>query len=112
MNTSSMKKDLNGSTLTIAMNRVIVYMRKGKKSNENILVIFNMTPVKRENWKIKAHDKKEWNIIFNSDEKRFWGAGHLDGHLYNHLVDKKSSSYEINLHLPALAAIVLRIESV
>jgi 1,4-alpha-glucan branching enzyme len=37
---------------------VIVYLRKGKKSKEDILVVFNMPPVKRENWKIKAHRKK------------------------------------------------------
>ena len=88
---------------------VIVYLRKGKKSNENILVVLNMTPVKRENWKIKAHGKKEWAIIFNSDEKRFWGSGHLDGQFVTTtLVDKKAHLYEINLHLPSLAGIVLR----
>jgi 1,4-alpha-glucan branching enzyme len=37
---------------------VIVYLRKGVKSKEDLLVIFNMTPVKRQNWKIRAHGKK------------------------------------------------------
>ncbi|MGZ3908706.1 MAG: 1,4-alpha-glucan branching protein GlgB, partial [Flavisolibacter sp.] len=57
---------------------VIVYMRKGRKGKENVLVIFNMTPVTRESWTIKVHGKKEWNVIFNSDEKKFWGGGHFD----------------------------------
>ena len=55
------------------MNRVIVYMRKGKKKKDDILVIFNMTPVERDNWKIKANGKNEWEIIFNSDDKQYYG---------------------------------------
>src|SRR5665647_2709362 len=57
---------------------VIVYMRKGRKSDENVLIIFNMTPVKRENWKIKINENKEWRVIFNSDSKLFWGSGEYD----------------------------------
>jgi 1,4-alpha-glucan branching enzyme len=88
---------------------VIVYMRKGKKTSDNILVVFNMTPVKRENWKIKTKEHKEWKIIFNSDDRQFWGGGEFDGQtITTTLVDKKSKLYEINLHLPALGAIVLK----
>ena len=87
---------------------VIVYMRKGKKDEENILVIFNMTPVTRENWKINVHGKNEWKVIFNSDDEKFYGAGHYDKQpITTTPVDKKSKLYEINLHLPALGAIVL-----
>jgi len=68
-----------------------------------------MTPVKRENWKIKIHDKQEWEIIFNSDDKKFWGTGDFDGQAATiTLVDKKSKLYEINLHLPSLGAIILK----
>ncbi len=88
---------------------VIVYMRKGKKSKENVLVVFNMTPVKRENWKIYVYEKKEWQIIFNSDNKKFWGTGDLDNQaVHTTLVDKKSKLYEINLHLPSLGVLVLK----
>ena len=88
---------------------VIVYMRKGKNSEENILVIFNMTPVTRENWKINIRGKKEWNAIFNSDDKKYYGAGHYDEQpIITKMVDKKSNLFEINLHLPALSAIVLK----
>jgi len=87
---------------------VMVYMRKGKNSEENILVIFNMTPVTRENWKINVCGKKAWNVILNSDDKKYYGAGRYDEQpIITKIVDKKSNLYEINLHLPALAAIVL-----
>ncbi len=76
---------------------------------ENVLVIFNMTPVTRENWKINVHGKKEWNVILNSDDKKFWGGGHFDDQkITTTLVDKKDKLYEINLQLPALGALVLK----
>jgi 1,4-alpha-glucan branching enzyme len=87
---------------------VIAYLRKGKKSDGNVLTIFNMTPVKRENWKLTISDKKEWRSIFNSDNSLFWGSGEYDNQtITTSLVDKKSNLYEINLHLPPLGAIVL-----
>ncbi len=88
---------------------VMVFMRKGKRKKDNILTIFNMTPVNRENWKIYLHEKKEWKVIFNSDNKKFWGVGYFDNQtITTTLVDKKKKLYEINLHLPALGAIVLK----
>jgi 1,4-alpha-glucan branching enzyme len=88
---------------------VIVYMRKGKKNKENLLMVFNMTPVKRENWKINVHEKREWQIIFNSDNKKFWGSGQFDDQtITTTLVDKKNKLYEINLHLPSLGVLVLK----
>jgi len=67
-----------------------------------------MTPVTREKWKINVCGKKAWNVIFNSDDKKYYGAGRYDEQpIITKIVDKKSNLYEINLHLPALAAIVL-----
>ncbi len=88
---------------------VIVYMRKGKKGADNVLVVFNMTPVARDNWKISVKGKDKWNIIFCSDDTQFWGSGQSAHHsIETKLVDKKSKSYEINLYLPALGALVLK----
>ncbi|MFT3934635.1 MAG: 1,4-alpha-glucan branching protein GlgB [Chitinophagaceae bacterium] len=88
---------------------VIVYRRKGLLPENDLLIILNMTPVVRNNWKLYAHDKASWKEIFNSDSKKYWGTGDV----YNpevsvHLVDKNTHRYEINLHLPALGAIVLK----
>ena len=88
---------------------VIVYMRKGVKEKDNILAIFNMTPVTRKEWKIQVHQNKDWRMIFNSDDARFWGAGYFDTQpILTKEVDKKSGLYEINLDLPALGAILLK----
>ena len=88
---------------------VMVYLRKGKKEQENLLVIFNMTPVERTNWKIQATGKSSWKQIFCSNDEKYWGTGKFaDQEIETTLVDKKNKRYEITLHLPALSAIVLR----
>ena len=88
---------------------VIVYRRKGKLPENDLLIILNMTPVVRRDWKIYAHDKENWKEIFNSDNKKYWGTGDV----FNpspgiKLVDKNTRRFEINVHLPALGAIVLK----
>jgi 1,4-alpha-glucan branching enzyme len=88
---------------------VLAYMRKGKKKGANMLVVLNMTPVVRRDWKIQVKGKAAWTEVFNSDLEKYWGTGNV----FNpsptvRLVDKKKGIYEINLHLPALGGIILR----
>jgi 1,4-alpha-glucan branching enzyme len=88
---------------------VMVYRRKGKKQEQDILVVLNMTPVVRNNWKIYARGKESWKEIFNSDDKKYWGTGDVfNPEILTTLVDKNENIYEINLHLPPLGAVVLR----
>ena len=88
---------------------VAVYRRKGKKKKEEILVVFNMTPVERHDWKIYASGKSSWKQIFCSDDKQYWGTGKFsDQEITVAPVDKKNKMYEIKLNLPALSAIVLQ----
>lgn len=88
---------------------VMVYRRKGKNKKDDILVILNMTPVVRNNWKIQVYDKPEWKEVFNSDAKKYWGTGDIfNPEIACTLVDKKTKQYEINVHLPALAAVILK----
>ena len=88
---------------------VMVYMRKGKKEEDNLLVVFNMTPVERYDWKIKAKNKTSWKQIFCSDDAKYWGTGKFSNQeITTIVVDKKNKLYEINLNLPALSAIVLQ----
>jgi len=86
-----------------------VYKRKGKKPEEELLIILNMTPEVRRDWKVYTNGKPVWKEIFNSDDKKYWGTGDV----FNpdpvvKLVDKNEMIYEINVHLPPLGAIVLK----
>ena len=56
---------------------VIAFKRKGLKPENDILVVMNMTPVPRHQFPIHVEGKKVWNEIFNSDAKKYGGAGDL-----------------------------------
>ena len=88
---------------------VVAYRRKGKKKKDDILVILNMTPVVRRNWTLQVKGKPAWTEVFNSDSKKYWGTGDTyNPEISLHLVDKKTGLYEINVHLPALGAVILK----
>ncbi len=88
---------------------VIAYKRKGKKDADDVLVILNMTPVVRENWEVHVHGKAKWEEIFNSDAAAYWGTGDVfNPEIRVTATDKKAKWYKLQVHLPALGAIVLK----
>jgi len=88
---------------------VIAYRRKGKKPEDDLLIILNLTPVVRHDWKIYTHGKTQWREIFNSDSKNYWGTGDIfNPEISTTPVNKNEGMYEINIHLPPLGAIVLK----
>ncbi|MBX3256841.1 MAG: 1,4-alpha-glucan branching protein GlgB [Chitinophagaceae bacterium] len=88
---------------------VMVYKRKGKDPEKDVLVILNMTPVVHNDWKVKVYGKSSWKEIFNSDAKAYWGTGDVyNPDIQSQLLDEEEKLYELTLHLPPLGAIVLR----
>ncbi|HRE51451.1 MAG TPA: 1,4-alpha-glucan branching protein GlgB [Flavitalea sp.] len=88
---------------------VIVYKRKGLQPADDLLVVLNLTPMVRYDWKIYVSGKSEWKEILNSDDKKYWGSGDVyNPAIETILVDKKDDKYQINVHLPPLAAIILK----
>jgi 1,4-alpha-glucan branching enzyme len=88
---------------------VITFRRKGKDPEDDLLIILNLTPVARHDWKVQAHGKKAWKELFNSDAKKYWGAGDvLNPDVQTTIVDKNEDLHEINVHLPPLGAVILK----
>ncbi|HEY8896016.1 MAG TPA: 1,4-alpha-glucan branching protein GlgB [Niastella sp.] len=88
---------------------VVAYRRKGKDPANDLLIILNLTPVARYDWKVYTHGKSQWREIFNSDAKHYWGTGDVfNPEIITTPLDKNDNMYEINLHLPPLGAIVLK----
>ena len=88
---------------------VVAYRRKGKLPENDLLVILNLTPEVRRDWKLYAKGKKSWKEVYNSDDKKYWGTGDVfNPEINTILVDKNQLLYEINVHLPALGAVILR----
>ena len=88
---------------------VIVFRRKGLRPEDDILVILNMTPVVRRDWKVTTYGKDRWTEIFNSDLPVYWGTGDT----YNpdipvQPVPHNETIVELTLQLPPLGAIFLK----
>jgi len=88
---------------------VISFKRRSGKTKEDILVILNMSTEVRNNWEIEVQGKAEWKEIFNSDKKEFYGSGNVyNPDIQYKVIDKKSKTYQLTVHLPPLAGIVLK----
>jgi 1,4-alpha-glucan branching enzyme len=88
---------------------VMVYRRKGTDPKDDLLVILNVTPVVRRDWTVFAYGKKEWKEIFNSDDKKYWGTGDVfNPKIKVTPVEESEDQYRLTVHLPPLAAIVLK----
>ncbi|HLT53989.1 MAG TPA: 1,4-alpha-glucan branching protein GlgB [Flavobacteriaceae bacterium] len=92
-----------------AENSVLVFMRKGNKEADTLVVICNMTPVPRENYKVGLSKRGKLKEIFNSDLKKYGGTGQYKNKL---LTGKKVSwhyrPYSVEVMLPPLAMVAFK----
>ncbi|WP_407704825.1 1,4-alpha-glucan branching protein GlgB [Tellurirhabdus rosea] len=56
-------------------NSIIVYTRRGKNPQDSVLIVMNMTPIPRQNYRIGVPTEGTWTEIFNSDRTEFHGSG-------------------------------------
>lgn len=92
-----------------ARHSIYSYIRKGKKAKDTLIVILNLTPVFRENYRIGLPFKAKWKEIFNTDAKEFFGSGKQNNKLI--LPEKvacNNRDYSIVLNVPPLAVTVLK----
>lgn len=56
-------------------NSTFPYIRKGHNQEDDIIIVLNMTPVPRENYRLGVPRKGKLKEIFNSDKKEYYGTG-------------------------------------
>ncbi|TKC08684.1 1,4-alpha-glucan branching protein GlgB [Pedobacter frigoris] len=92
-----------------ADNSIFIYIRKGKKAKDTLIVILNLTPVYRQNYLVGLPFKAKWKEIFNTDATEFFGSGKLNENvLLPQQVSCHGREYSIEINVPPLAAIVLK----
>lgn len=97
----------------------IAFVRRGSKSKDQLMFILNFTPVAHEKYTVKAPCKGKFTEILNSDDEKFGGQGRLNEKPITakktKIKDKSGKlkdSYEIQLYLPPLSAVVLKYDYV
>ena len=58
-----------------ANDSILVYARKGYHEEDDLVIVLNMTPVIRHDFRVGVPEAGEWQEIFNSDAESFWGSG-------------------------------------
>lgn len=87
---------------------VVSYVRKGQAGDDVMVVVLNMTPVPRHDWKIKVRGRTRWLELFNSDDGSYGGTGDVfNPEIAVELLDKEEALCELTLQLPPLGAVVL-----
>lgn len=89
-------------------NSVLVYLRKGHDEHNDLLVVLNLTPVIRENYRVGVPDSCAWEMIFNSDDKAFYGSGMQSNVSKSEKTFWMNRPYSISVTLPPLAGLVLK----
>lgn len=57
-------------------NSVISFLRKSESEKDTLLVIFNLTPVPRNDYRVGVPHDGEWHKIYNSDDPSFQGSAY------------------------------------
>lgn len=88
-------------------NSVYSYMRKSENGKNNILVVLNMTPIKRESYQVGVPKKKKYKLLLNSDEECFGGTGsEIPKEVSAVKKECDGRNYSISFDLPAYGAVM------
>ncbi|MEW6053967.1 MAG: 1,4-alpha-glucan branching protein GlgB [Nitrospirota bacterium] len=88
---------------------VISFLRKGRISDERILIVCNFTPVPRYNYRIGVPLGGFWQEILNSDAVTYMGSGHGNiGGMEASPVPSHGKFFSLSLTLPPLGILFFR----
>ncbi|HKK11969.1 MAG TPA: 1,4-alpha-glucan branching enzyme, partial [Flavobacteriaceae bacterium] len=95
-----------------AENSVLLYIRKGNKVEDDLIVACNMTPIPRENYKVGLPRKGQLKEVFNSDLKKYFGSGEFK----NKIRKTKAKAWHYRNHsieitIPPLAMVAFKYQS-
>jgi len=96
---------IDGSDRT---NSVIAYIRKGKAKSDQLVVIANLTPVVRHNYRIGVPLEGSYEVVLNSDDQQYWGSGVNVDNPVSEPLRYHWKDNSIVLTLPPLALLVLK----
>jgi 1,4-alpha-glucan branching enzyme len=93
-------------------NSVYIYLRKGKKEDDVLMVVLNLTP-RVLDYTIGVPAGSQWNVVFNSDDEKYAGSG-VRADIFREEEEEEYRGYQksISINLPPLSGIVLRKEEI
>ncbi|MFA5115586.1 MAG: 1,4-alpha-glucan branching protein GlgB, partial [Candidatus Omnitrophota bacterium] len=90
-------------------NSVLSFIRRGDNPDENILLVFNFTPIVRRHYRVGVPWLGEWQEALNSDSAYYGGSGVGNGgKVYAGLEPMHNRPFSVSLTLPPLGMVVLK----
>lgn len=88
---------------------IVSFIRKGKKEDDQLIILCNFTPVVYEDYKIGVPFFAEYIEIFNSDSADFGGSGQVNPRgLFSMNENWHNQPYSISIKVPPLSFVVFR----
>ena len=92
-----------------ANDSILVYARKGYNEDDDLVVVLNMTPVIRHDFRVGVTQAGEWKEIFNSDAENLWGSGVLNSNpVGSEVINWHGRDNSINITIPPLGASIFK----
>ena len=90
-------------------NSVLAVLRCGKRPDDDVAIVFNMTPIPRNRYAIGLPRGGTWRVLINTDDDKYGGSGYLKSRAFAAGgVGKHGRSHSITIDLPPLGAVFLR----
>ena len=94
---------------TDAASSTMSFIRRGKTTDDIILVVLNFTPVPRDNYRVGVPGPGFWQEILNTDSGVYGGSNiGNSGGVYAEFVPFHNQKYSVLLNLPPLAAVFFK----
>lgn len=89
-------------------NSVYAYLRKGYEEKDDLLIVLNLTPVVRQDFRVGVPKNGIWEEILNSDQRDFYGSGVGDPVYNSSTVHWMGFDQSIVMTLPPLGGLILK----
>jgi 1,4-alpha-glucan branching enzyme len=89
-------------------NSVLVFMRKCDRTDEHLIVVLNLTPVIRKDYRIGLPAAGEYHELINSDHAIFGGSGTTNTTVHTEDIPWQHRQYSAAVDLPPLGGFMLK----
>jgi 1,4-alpha-glucan branching enzyme len=90
-------------------NSAVSYIRRGRSEGDFLVIVCNFTPVPREKYRIGVPAAGDYELILNSDDKKYWGSElKIASNYSSDDAEQHGRDFSIALTLPPLSVIVLK----
>jgi len=87
---------------------IISYVRRARDPDDFLVIIVNFTPVVRDDYRIGVPQAGPYEVVLNSDDRRFDGSGAQTGTLYATEEPAHGRTASLSLRLPPLGVVIMR----